>query len=309
MKRNLTLLLGLGLSVLAGCSKEYAGNNDNEALVPIELGAGVNVISRAVISSGSEVKAGIAGWEAASAPTYADAPSWGGSGDLEVITTTANETAQSVSWTAQRYYAPDGKTTYMKAWSPAGTFSTGNTVSFANTDGSVDVLLAPVVSGSKTSKVSTPLAFRHMTSQIKFSVKKGEGLAEGTKIESITIKDAQLPTGFDLKKGIDEDGAVTYAAAADLTVPNIDGSKEISNTTAGDPVGDAVMIKPIASKTFTVDITTNNASYTNKTVTVTTDQVLAGYAYEITLTFGQAGIELTATVADWKTASGSAEIQ
>ena len=102
---------------------------------------------------------------------------------------------------------------------------------------------------------------------------------------------------------------MTYAEAADLTVPNIDGSKEITNTTAGDPVGDAVMIKPIASKTFTVDITTNNASYANKTVTVTTDQVLAGYAYEITLTFGQAGVELTATVADWKTASGSAEIQ
>lgn len=309
MRKNFPLLLGLGLSVLAGCSKEYAGSNDNGTLVPIELGAGVNVISRAVISSGSEVKAGIAGWEAASTPTYAEAPGWGGSGDPEVITTTASETAQNVAWTAQRYYAPDGKTTYMKAWSPAGTFSTGNTVSFTNTDGSVDVLLAPVVSGSKTGKVSAPLAFRHMASQIKFSVKKGEGLAEGTKIESITIKDAQLPTGFDLKKGIDDDGAVTYASAADLTVPNIDGSKEIGNTTAGDPVGDAVMIKPIASKTFTVDITTNNASYTNKTVTVTTDQVLAGYAYEITLTFGQAGIELTATVADWKTASGSAEIQ
>ena len=309
MKRNFTLLLGLGLSVLAGCSKEYAGSNDNGALVPIELGAGVNVISRAVISTGSEVKAGIAGWETASAPTYAGTPSWGGSDDLEVITTTASETAQNVSWTTPRYYAPGGETTYMKAWSPAGTFSTDNTVSFANTDGSVDVLLAPVVSGSKTSKVSAPLAFKHMASQIKFSVKKGVGLAEGTKIASITIKNAQLPTGFDLKKGIDEDGVVTYAAAADLTVPNIDGSKEISNAIAGDPVGDAVMIKPIASKTFTVDIATNNASYANKTVTVTTDQVLAGYAYEITLTFGQAGIELTATMADWKTAAGSAEIQ
>ncbi len=307
MKRTFTLLLGL--AVLAGCSKEERGNNDNGALVPIELGAGVNVISRAVISTGSEVKAGIAGWVAASAPTYAETPGWGGSDDLEVITTKANETAQSVSWTTQRYYAPDGKTTYMKAWSPAGTFSTDNTVSFTNTDGSVDVLLAPVVSGSKTAKVSTPLAFEHMTSQIKFLVKKGTGLAEGTTIKSITIKDAELPTGFDLTKAIDAEGAVTYAEAKDLTVPNIDGTKEITNTTAGDPVGDAVMIKPIVSKTFTVDIATNNASYANKTVTVTTDQVLAGYAYEITLTFGQAGVELTATVAEWKTATGSAEIQ
>ena len=120
-------MLGLGLSVLAGCSKEYAGSNDNGALVPIELGAGVNVISRAVISTGTEVKAGIAGWETASAPTYAGTPSWGGSDDLEVITTTASETAQNVSWTTPRYYAPGGETTYMKAWSPAGTFSTDNT--------------------------------------------------------------------------------------------------------------------------------------------------------------------------------------
>ena len=132
MKKTCTLLLGL--AVLASCSKEETGNNDNEVLVPIELGAGVNVISRAAISTGSEVKAGIAGWVAASAPTYNEAPSWGGNNDSEIITTTANETAQSVSWTTQRYYAPDGKTTYMKAWSPAGTFSTGNTVSFTNTD-------------------------------------------------------------------------------------------------------------------------------------------------------------------------------
>lgn len=309
MKRNFTFLLGLGLSVLAGCSAEDARNNDNGALVPIELGAGVHVISRAAITAGSEVEAGIAGWESEGAPTYTDAPGWGGDGDPEVIATKASETAQSVSWTTQRYYAPDGKKTYLKAWSPAGAFATGNTVAFDNTDGSVDVLLAPVVSGSKTDKVGAPLAFRHMTSQIKFAVKRGEGLAEGTKIESITIKNAQLPTGFDLAKGIDDEGAVTYAAAADLTVPGIEGSEEIANTAAGDPVGDAVMIKPVASKTFTVDITTNNASYTDKTVTVTTDRVLAGYAYEITLTFGQAGIELTATVADWKNASGSAEIQ
>lgn len=61
-------MLELGLLVLAGYSKKGAGNNDDGALVPIELGAGFNVISRAVISTGSEVKAGIAGWEAAHAP-------------------------------------------------------------------------------------------------------------------------------------------------------------------------------------------------------------------------------------------------
>lgn len=311
MRKTFTLLLGL--AVLTGCSKEETENNDNGAPVPIELGAGVNVVSRAVIANNSAVTdAGIAGWDV---PAVSDQP---GTVDYSAqatwntnISTTASTSPVAVTWKEQQYYNPEATTvTYLKAWYPGGTFnSTNNTVSFTNTNGDQDVLLAPAISGSKNNKVSSALAFRHMTSQIKFLVKKGEGLAEGTKIESITIKNAQLPTGFDLTKGIDDYGAVTYADAADLTVSGIDGMKEITNTDAGDPVGDAVMIKPMSSKTFTVDIETNNTTYTDQTVTVTTDAVQAGYAYDITLTFGQAGIELTATVAEWQTASGSAEIQ
>lgn len=313
MKKTLTLLLGL--AALTGCSKEETGNSDNGAPVPIELGAGVNVVSRAVIANNDAVtNAGIAGWEVPavsgqpSTVDYSAQATWN-----TTISTTASTSPAAVTWTDQKYYNSEATTvTYLKAWYPGGTFdATNNTVTFTNTNGDQDVLLAPAISGSKSQKItsSTPLAFQHMTSQIKFSVKKGEGLAEGTKIESITIKNAQLPTGFDLAKGIDEDGAVTYATAADLTVPNIDGTQEITNTNAGDPAGDAVMIKPIASKTFSVDITTSNTTYENQTVTVTTDAVQAGYAYDITLTFGQAGIELTATVAKWQTAAGSAEIQ
>lgn len=306
MKRTFTLLLGL--SVLAGCSKEETRNNENGILVPIELGAGVNVMSRAVITAGSDVTdAGIAGWEVEKDGTadYSAAATW----NTNISTKANSTTAQAVTWREQKYYSPaDGTTTYMKAWYPGGSFDASTkTVTFTNTDGSVDVLLAPVVSGSKINKVASPLAFEHMTSQIKFLVKKGSGLKEGTTIESITIKDAQLPMGFDLTKAIDAEGAVTYAEAQDLTVSCND--KEITNTNAGDPVGDAVMIKPIAAKTFKIDIVTNNATYSDKTVTVTTDAVQAGYAYDITLTFGQAGVELTATVAEWKTASGSAEIQ
>lgn len=313
MKRTFTLLLGL--AVLAGCSKEETGNVDNGALVPIELGAGVNVVSRAVIATNDAVTgAGIAGWDVVAVDdqpgtvNYSAPATWN-----TTISTTANTSPAAVTWTEQKYYHPEATTvTYLKAWYPGGTFdATSNTVTFTNTNGDQDVLLAPAISGSKSNKItsSTPLAFQHMTSQIKFSVKKGAGLAEGTKIESITIKNAQLPTGFDLTKEINEDGAVTYDDAADLTVPNINGTQEINNTNAGDPVGDAVMIKPMSSKTFTVDIKTNNTTYTNQTVMVTTDAVQAGYAYDITLTFGQAGIELTATVAEWQTASGSAEIQ
>ena len=305
MKRNFALLLGL--AVLAGCSQEEIGNNEiqNGARVPIELGAGVNTLTRTVITNGQVISGvGIAGWEVAAQGTvdYTIAATWN-----TTISTTANETPQAVTWTEQRYYQPGGTPkTYMKAWYPGGTL-TDNKVTFENTDGSVDVLLASAIEGCGNDQSAKNLAFKHMTSQIKFSVKKGTGLAEGTTIKSITIKNAQLPNGFDLAKSIEDEGAVAYAEAADLKVACSD--TEITNAGAGVSVGSPVMIKPIASNTFTVDIVTNKTSYENKTVTVTTDAVQAGYAYDITLTFGQAGIELTATVDEWKTAAGSAEIQ
>ena len=309
MKRTFTLLLGR--AVLEGCSQEEIGNyeNQNDALVPIELGAGVNTLTRAAISSGDPVaNAGIAGWEtAADAANYSDATAW----NTTISTTADNKTSQTVTWDdgTQRYYHAEADiTTYMKAWYPGGTFSpTDKTVAFKNTKGDVDVLLAPVISGNKVNKGAKNLAFQHMTSQIKFLVKAGAGLAEHTTIKSITIKDAHLPTGFDLTKGIDDEGAVTYGNAADLIIPNIKNNQEI--TTVATSVGDPVMIKPIDSKPFTVTIETDHATYADKTVTVSTNKVLPGYAYDITLTFGQAGIELTATIADWEKATGGAEIQ
>ena len=307
MKRTFTLLLGL--AVLAGCSQEEIGNNENQndALVPIELGAGVNTLTRAAISSGDEVsQAGIAGWETDGDIDYTAKAAWN-----TTISTIANgQTPQTVTWdNGTRYYDSNaGITTYMKAWYPGGTFNpTDKTVAFENAKGDVDVLLAPVISGNKVNKGAKNLVFQHMTSQIKFLVKAGAGLAEHTTIKSITIKDAQLPTGFDLTKGIDDDGAVTYGNAADLIIPDIDDNQEI--TTVATSVGDPVMIKPIDSKTFTVTIETDHATYADKTVTVSTEKVLPGYAYDITLTFGQAGIELTATIADWEKATGGAEIQ
>ena len=58
-----------------------------------------------------------------------------------------------------------------------------------------------------------------------------------------------------------------------------------------------------------MDVVTNKATYTNQTVTVTGTNILAGTAYDVTLTFTQSKIELTATVTAWKTATGAAEIK
>lgn len=304
--KNQILLSFLAVGVLlAGCSKNEEGslpvNNDP---TPIVLGTSVDASTKAPVVNGTSVSAGIAGWENTSSETYAAAPLW----NTTIATTASATTAQTVTWTKQYYYnADENTTTYMKAWYPVGTLS-GTSVTFPNTDGSVDALLAPVVSGAKNNKDGKVLAFAHQTAQINFKVKAGTGLDATTKLRSIKIKNAQLPTGFDLAKEITAADAVTYATAADLTVPGITAdATTISGTETS--VGNPVMIKPITGNTFSIDVETNNATYTGKTVTVTGTNVEAGTAYDVTLTFTQSTIELKATVTAWKDATGSANLE
>lgn len=303
--KNRILLSFLAAGVLlSGCSKNESGDPSDGGRVPIRLGSGVATVSKAPVTDGTQFTAGIAGWENTSTETYAAAPLWN-----TTIQTTANATeGQAVTWTAQQYYnADENTTTYMKAWYPAGTLS-GTAVTFSNTDGSVDALLAPVVSGTKNNKDGKVLAFAHQTAQINFKVKAGTGLDATTKLRSIKIKNAQLPTGFNLTKEITAADAVTYATAADLTVPGITAdATTISGTETS--VGNPVMIKPISGNTFSIDVETNNATYTGKTVTLTGANIEAGTAYDVTLTFTQSTIELKATVTAWKDATGSANLE
>ena len=303
--KNQILLSFLAAGVLfSGCSKNESGDPSDGGRVPIRLGSGVATVSKAPVTDGTQFTAGIAGWENTSTETYAAAPLWN-----TTIQTTANATtAQAVTWTAPQYYnADENMTTYMKAWHPAGTLS-GTSVTFPNTDGSVDALLAPVVSGTKLNKDGKVLAFAHQTAQINFKVKAGTGLDATTKLRSIKIKSVQLPTGFNLTKEITAADAVTYATAADLTVPGITAdATTISGTETS--VGNPVMIKPITGNMFSIDVETNNATYTGKTVTVTGANIEAGTAYDVTLTFTQSTIELKATVTAWKSATGAADIE
>lgn len=301
--KNQILLSFLAAGVLfSGCSKNESGDPSDGGRAAIRLGSGVAMVSKTPVNNGTEFTAGIAGWENTSSETYAAAPLWN-----TTIATTANATtAQTVTWTKQYYYnADENTTTYMKAWYPVGTLS-GTSVTFPNTDGSVDALLAPVVSGTKNNKDGKVLAFAHQTAQINFKVKAGEGLDPTTKLRSIKIKSVQLPTGFDLKKT--GAAAVTYATAADLTVPGITADA-VTIAEAEASVGNPVMIKPISGDTFTIDVVTNNATYTGKTVTVTGANIEAGTAYDVTLTFTQSTIELKATVTAWQNATGAADIE
>lgn len=302
MKNRILLSFLTVGAILSSCSENETNGLPDGGRAAIRLGSGVAMVSKAPVASGTSFTAGIAGWENTAAETYAAAPSW----NTTIQTTADAAEGQAVTWTVQQYYnADEGTATYMKAWYPAGTLS-GTSVVFENTDGSVDALLAPVVSGTKLDKDGKVLAFAHQTAQINFKVQAGAGLAENTALRSIKIKNAQLPVGFDLTEEMAD--AVTYGATADLTVPGI-AADAVTIAETATSVGNPVMIKPIAGNTFSIDVETNNATYTDKTVTVTGTNLEAGTAYDVTLTFSQSEIALKATVTDWKDAAGSAEIE
>lgn len=299
-------------TALVGCSD----NNENliiddNRLVPIELGAGVNMLSRAAIVNGSKIEnIGIAGWVAEKdQAVYTKAPDW----HTHLTIGAANdEIAQSVVWLKQQYYAQGvDEYTHMKAWHPCGNFTDkkleNNKVEIDN-DGTVDVLMADIIKGSKTEKVSTPLLFKHVTSQIKFKVQAGTGLAEGTKIEKIIIKNAQFPKGFDISKAFSDADAITYSDVADLQIPDVNSNQEIVSTAAD--AGSPVMIRPTNATSFLVDVTTSGTTYENCTVTLDGGATLkAGFACTVTLTFGQAGLLLTALVDNWDTGTGGASME
>ena len=70
------------------------------------------------------------------------------------------------------------------------------------------------------------------------------------------------------------------------------------------------MILPLTGNTLKVDVTTDKATYEDVTVTIDDDtDFQAGKAYEITLTFKQFGIELSATVAEWNLGTGSGTVE
>ena len=309
MKKSIISLLAA--AALMGCATDEnkEGAIDN-GLVPIQLsaGMGIGVSSKAPINPDSNplmtFTAGVAGWEAeAAAPDYAtEAMTW--------VSTAANieasTTAKSVTLNPTQYYNADANIdTYIRAWYPEGTVDeTAKTVTFENTDGSVDAMLAVTVNGNKGDK-GTPLtlAFEHQTAQLNFVVKAGEGLATGTTIEAIKVKGISLPTGFDLAAYTTTS---TPVAAEGLAVPNI-GSKEI--TEAGVAAGDAVMIMPQTGNTVTIDVVTSGAEFPNQTFTVDTENIEAGKNYTVTLTFSQSGISLNATVAEWIAEEGSGTIK
>ncbi len=307
-KIHILISLGAVMAASAGCTKTTVRGDiqDNGEQVPVVLNAEIPsaeaTVSKSPITASSRFTATVGGWVSRTGSAdYTGTPSW------TAVTSeiAGNADRQPVTLTEQPYYEPDdADKTYMKAWYPEGTPS-GGSVSFENTDGSVDAMMSREIVGSRKDKDGKNLVFDHLTAQLIFDVVGGEGLDAGTTITSIKVLEAGLPTGFDLAAG-----TATFTPAADggLTVPGIDGTQVIGSTAA--QAGLPIMVEPLEDNTFTLEVTTSGNQDDPFVVPVTVDDTAlqAGTAYTITLTFIQQGVDFTATVTEWKSGTGSTTI-
>ncbi|WP_455585036.1 fimbrillin family protein [Bacteroides sp.] len=302
----------VAMALVSSCTSSEIDEivNKNNEPVAIQLSAGVqaNVVAgtRAEITTGSKFKPTILGWEAKTTPDYTTSTPWVAS-TAEDIDGAASSTA--ITLNPVKYYNADADiNTFMKAFyvsdvTPTVVTDKAYQYTFENTDGAKDILLSNVISGNKTTATILNFSFKHPLSQVSFKVIAGTGLADGTTLTSITLKNVELPVGLDLSG---DDASITYADAADLNVSNISVPViDKTEVVAGDPV----MIAPISE--LKLDIVTSTGTFKDVIVKLKDDAtaLLAGTAYTITLTFNQKAITGTASVEIWASEAGSAVVE
>lgn len=312
MKRY-TILVGTILAAYAalpGCSKNGAEPQSQGPAVV--LGAGMadgetptaekataaDPVTRTAINPDDPFTAAIAGWETTGTPDYGAASTW------QSGFTAVAGTAQPVQLTPQAYYNLDGKVkTYMKAWHPAGTLAADGTVTFAGTeDGTTDVMLTDVISGSSEDMQNKNLEFSHLLCQLRFRVRSATELTMKPTLTSLTVKEVQLPTGLNLVTD-----AVIYAPAAAFAVTGIvPGQIRFETTAQG--AGAPLLLRPFAGNMLTVDIVTSEGTYPGVVATIDGDaDFIPGKAYTITLTYNghdSQPLGATVSVAPWQDTAG-----
>lgn len=296
----LSMLAIASITAMNSCSSENDPINEVAGgdKVEIKLNAGViGIETKAPITSSGTFEPSIVGWNVATQPTTTTAPKW-------ITTPTAaisgSASAAKIELKDKQYYEGDATLhSFIRGYYPTGTSANGS-VTFTNTTGEEDVMMTEIVdAGTRTNNTTAALVFSHKLSQLNFKVAKDATLPTGVTLTSITIKNAELPTGFDIVTGV-----ITYTSSADLTVPGI-SSQEIGTEASA---GNAVMIKPLSSTDIKLDIVTSQGEFKDVPVTVEAVDTDGGTSYTITLTFKQKEVATTASVTDWTQKTGSGEV-
>lgn len=218
----------------------------------------------------------------------------------DTVTFAASATpATGLSFTPSRYYPVDNSSIYIRGYYPqSSTAVTNNIVTYSATDGTIDILLTPEVSGTRT---SPPLdfVFAHLLSQLQFQFVAGTGFPTGKTVTSLKIKNAQtFPTQLDLNTG-----NLTYSNSN----INFTGKSYSIASAPGSPITDFPMVAP--GQNVVLSITTSDGvTYPDFTIPSLTTAV--GKSHLITITFNIVEIKVNVSVTNWATGTaGSSTVQ
>lgn len=293
MKKIMLMTLAAALTV--GCSgddEDDCLNPQNSHPVEVKASAGVSGIqTKSPVNTGQSLTAGFV-----ASATSGDYTSrlWKAAG-----TFTASETASAAfSFAPPQFYPTNGSTIYLKGYYPQGTLS-GNTVTFAETDGSNDVMISGEASGSKSTVGALAFTFNHLLTQLQFTFIAGEGFpASGKSVSGFLLKNQQTPASLKL-----DDGSLTYNPVG--TGISVTGPFPIT-ASPGTQATVYPMVKSGATS-IVMDIMADGVAYPGVTVNLNTE---AGKAHNILLTFTSKGITASAIVTPWITGgTGSSNVQ
>lgn len=322
LARPLLLLLALGL--LCGCSAKEELSGSSSA----EIRLGVQGVTRAVnsLSDLSAVGDNLGIYGVSASDASGAVPQGGWSSDNLVMgnvrTSGVDATTGAISWSGSYFY-PVGTDRYVRfcAYHPyasGGTFSIETSSAGASPrlrftlSGQEDLMFAGPVVGSASLRPDL-LAFRHLLTQLSFSLEDAGGAFSGATLQGIVFTDANASGSMDLESG--ELGA--WSAPAEIAVPGIDDVPITGTPGAPQNVGGEVMLQP-GCPSFRLRVVTSLGTFEDVEIrpTSSVDGVpettfAAGRAYRITLTFRQKNeIVLGASVVPWQVAgTGFAEIE
>jgi hypothetical protein len=213
-------------------------------------------------------------------------------------------TGGEIDMDPKQYYLADGdkKSKFIAVYPNTGEYSkTARTLNFT-VDGTTDIIASQLVEGSKNAKISTPMAFRHLLTQIQVSVVADptatdeEKAAISTqifgKVSSIIIKNRAGTALVTLPAPTTDAGTevdpIVATLAGDLTLfptHGDTGGLTIPTNDTPAPYGYTILA-PVTAEALTLEIETAGGTKTRYTSPLTLNK---GNAYAIKIIFKTTG--------------------
>ena len=290
--------------------------NPKDAKVEIKLNAGVSSIStKAAIESDAS---GNPSSNVEHVFLYKQEgntePTWGSANLGNAIGVTINNDGKIDFGANTQYYPVDGKNVYFIGYhtgsTTAETPATGNKIPVTIT-GVEDVLYANSINAGKRGDVTAvpKMKFKHLLTQIKFTLQKDANVTGDISVTSIKItqaSEAGLNTTFNMSLA---DGALSDWAGttSEIVVTNVPTGNLTTNASSST---DGVLLQPEATS-ITIEVTSASfpdSKLTTKINGVTAGVFKAGTSYTIALTVKDKSVSGSASIEQWKDENGSGEL-